>query len=358
MPENNGGRPWLKWYQPGVPADIQLPQESLVSLLDRAVAEAGSLVATQFFGATMTYAEIGAQVERVAEGLRHLGVKAGDRVALVLPNCPQHVIAFYAVLRLGAVVVEHNPLYTARELRHQFEDHAARVAICWDAAVEKLRHQPEDIELEHIVSVNLVHAMPRRLRFALSLPIPRLRALRGKLTQPASHTITWEELLGHDPLDAAVPGPGPDSLAVIIYTSGTTSAPKGAMLSHRNLYSNALQGEAWMLGAEMRKEVFYGILPLFHAFGLTLFLTFCVLKQGRLVLFPTFDPAMTIATAKKTPPSVIAAVPPIFDKLAELAVAEKVSLLSAKYCISGAMGLPLSTIERWEEVAGGLLIEG
>jgi long-chain acyl-CoA synthetase len=341
-----------------VPYDIEPPTDSLYSLLEAAVREAPNDVATQFFGATMTYAEIGEQVERVAAGLKRLGVKAGDRVALVLPNCPQHIVAFYAVLRLRAVVVEHNPLYTARELRHMFEDHAARIAICWDAAVEKLQEQPSDIKLEKIISVNLLDAMPSNLRFALGVPIPKLRKLRAKLTRPAHGAFPWGKLLENAPIEEWEPKPKVDDLAVIIYTSGTTSLPKGAMLTHRSLYSNALQGEAWMLGAQQRKEVFYAILPFFHAFGLTLFLTFGVMKQARLVLFPTFDAQMTISVAKKNPPSVVAAVPPIFEKLAEVSKEKHVSLENAKYCISGAMSLPLATIEAWEEVAGGLLIEG
>src|SRR6478752_7486905 len=127
-------QPWVKNYQPGVPAEIELPTESLTAMFERSVAEAGSAPALEFFGRRTSYTELGEQVDRAAEGLRRLGVRAGDRVALILPNCPQHVVAFYAVLRLGAVVVEHNPLYTSRELRHQFEDHQARVVIAWDKA--------------------------------------------------------------------------------------------------------------------------------------------------------------------------------------------------------------------------------
>ena len=122
--------PWVRHYQPGVPAEIELPTESLVALYERSVREAGDSVATEFFGRTTTYAELGDQIERAAEGLRRLGVKAGDRVALVLPNCPQHVVAFYAILRLGAIAVEHNPLYTERALRPIFADHTAPVAVC------------------------------------------------------------------------------------------------------------------------------------------------------------------------------------------------------------------------------------
>ncbi len=163
--------PWVKHYQPGVPAQIELPTESLVSLYERSVAEAADCVATEFFGRTTTYSELGDQIVRAAEGLRRLGVEAGDRVAIVLPNCPQNVVAFYAVLRLGAVVVEHNPLYTERELHHIFSDHGAKVAICWDVDVARLQHIQADIALEQIVSVNLLNAFPLVKKLALGLPI-------------------------------------------------------------------------------------------------------------------------------------------------------------------------------------------
>ncbi|HEY3546588.1 MAG TPA: long-chain-fatty-acid--CoA ligase [Propionicimonas sp.] len=350
--------PWVRHYQPGVPADIELPTESLVALYERSVAEAPRCVATEFFGRTTTYAELGDQISRAAEGLRRLGVQAGDRVALILPNCPQHVVAFYAVLRLGAVVVEHNPLYTERELRHMFEDHDARVAICWDAAVSKLRAMPGDVIVEHIVSVNLLKAFPTLKRLALQLPIPKLRATRDRLTQPAPGTMPWETLLTAEPLVASHPKPSVHDLAVIQYTSGTTGEPKGAMLTHFNLFSNARQGEAWMHGAQYRKEVFYAILPMFHAFGMTLFLTYGVLKQARLVLFPAFDVDLVMAAAKKSPPTVYCAVPPIYERTATEAKERGISLRSAKYCISGAMNLPDATVELWEGVSGGLLVEG
>ena len=350
--------PWVKHYQPGVPAQIELPTDSLVGLYERSVAEGGDSVALEFFGRETTYTQLGDQISRAAEGLRALGVKAGDRVAIVLPNCPQHVIAFYAVLRLGAIVVEHNPLYTARELRHLFEDHGARVVIAWDVAVEKLRDQPADIQLDAIVSVNLLKAFPTLKRLALGLPIPKLRATRSKLTQPAPGTIAWEKLLRSEPIDPSHPRPGVDDLAVIQYTSGTTGQPKGAMLTHFNLFSNARQGEAWMHGAQYRKETFYAILPLFHAFGMTLFLTYGILKQGRLVLFPSFDVDMVLDAARKHPPTVYCAVPPIYEATAKRAIERGISLRSARYCISGAMALPDSTVELWESVSGGLLVEG
>ncbi|MET1033876.1 MAG: long-chain-fatty-acid--CoA ligase [Arthrobacter sp.] len=351
-------RPWVKNYQPGVPAEIELPTESLVDMLERSVAEAGKRPALEFFGRRTSYRELGEQVERAAEGLRRLGVRAGDRVALILPNCPQHVVAFYAVLRLGAVVVEHNPLYTSRELRHQFEDHQARVVIAWDKAAAAVREFPADVEIDHVVSVNLLEAFPAAKRLALGLPVGKLRATRASLTAPAQGTLPWRKLLRHGRIDAAHPRPAVGDLAAIQYTSGTTGRPKGAMLTHFNLYANALQGEAWMAGAEYRKEIFYAILPMFHAFGLTLYLTYGIRKQALLVLFPKFDPDLVLDAMRKSPATVYCAVPPIYERTALAARERGVSLRSARFCISGAMNLPDDVVRLWESVSGGLLVEG
>lgn len=356
--ENSAAPAWVANYQPGVPASIDLPTEALSRMFERSVAEAGQSPATEFFGRRTSYAKLGEQVEQAAEGLRKLGVRAGDRVALILPNCPQHVVAFYAVLRLGAVVVEHNPLYTARELRHQFEDHQARVAIAWDKVVGTLQEFPKDVQLDAVIAVNLLDAFPPLKKMALNLPVKKLRETKASLTTGTSGTTAWKDLLGGGRLDANHPHPDVDDLAVIQYTSGTTGHPKGAMLTHFNLYSNALQGEAWMLGAKEREEILYAILPMFHAFGMTLYLTFGVKKQGLLVLFPKFDAQMILDAWRKSPATVYCAVPPIYERTALAAKERGMSLKSAKYCISGAMNLPEHVVELWESMSGGLLVEG
>ena len=342
---------WTKNYQPGVPAEIDLPDEPLSAMFARAARKGGKRVALEFFGATTTYRELADQVDRAAAGLAALGVGPGDRVAIVLPNCPQHVVAFYAVLRLGAVVVEHNPLYTATELATMFADHGARVAIAWDVAVPKLP------TVEHVVAVNLLEAFPTVKRLALHLPVPKLAATRKRLHAKAPGTTPWKQLVAHKPIRNWAE-PTASDLAVVQYTSGTIGAFKGAMLTHRNLYANALQGAAWMKDAKDGKETIYAVLPMFHAFGMTLYLTFGMLKRARIVLFPTFDVDMVLDAAKKRPPTVYCAVPPIYERTARRAIERKVSLKSARFCISGAMKLTDPVVELWESVSGGLLVEG
>jgi len=353
-------RPWLDSYAEGVPADIETPSQTLTEMMTASVRTFGRRPALEFFGAVTTYRELGDQILRAAEGLRRLGVRKGDRVALVLPNCPQHVVAFYAALRLGAIVVEHNPLYTARELRHQFEDHGAQVAIVWDKTVDTIADFPADLRVEHIVSVDLTEAMPASQRFLLRLPIPKARASRAKLTSTpkARRALPWKKLVDHRALSRRVDAPRLDDTALLQYTSGTTGVPKGAILTHENLRANAMQGQAWVPGLVAGEETFYGVLPLFHAYGMTLCLTFAMSIGAKLVLFPTFDLDLVTKAARTSPATFLPAVPPIYDQLARAASRGTIDLSTVRFAISGAMSLPVATVQRWEEATGGLLVEG
>ena len=351
-------RPWVASYAADVPAEVEVPDGSLAHLIDDSVRTYGRHVALEFFGATTTYAELGDQIARAAEGLRKLGVSKGDRVALVLPNCPQHVAAFYAVLRLGAVVVEHNPLYTPRELRHQFEDHGATVAIVWDKVAATVQDLPADLGVTTVVSVDLTRAMPASKRFALSLPVPAARTAREQLTAKVSGTIRWDSLVTSRRLKASSPRPERDDLALIQYTSGTTGRPKGAMLTHGNLTVNAAQARAWVPTIERGTSVVYAVLPLFHAYGLTLCLTFAMSMGARLVLFPKFDPDLVLDVVKKRPATFLPAVPPVYERLVQAAERRKVSLSGIQIAISGAMSLPQGIVDLWEEETGGYLVEG
>ncbi|MAP63801.1 MAG: long-chain fatty acid--CoA ligase [Microbacterium sp.] len=353
-------KPWLDAYAPGVPQEIDEVTQTLPDMLAESVRTFGRRPALEFFGRVTSYRALGDAIDRAAEGLRRLGVVAGDRVAIVLPNCPQHVIAFYAVLRLGAIVVEHNPLYTPRELRHQFEDHEARFAIVWDKVYDTVADFPSDVQPEQTVSVDVPAALPWTKRFALRLPVPRARKAREQLTRAprAKRVRRWKDLLAHGRLSRRVPGPGLEDIAVLQYTSGTTGSPKGAMLTHRNLRANAMQGRAWVPGLSEGEEVFYGVLPLFHAYGMTFCLTFAMSIGARVVLFPTFDVDLVAEAAASTPPTFLPAVPPIYDRLARAAVRDEMDLRTVRFAISGAMSLPVQTVESWEEATGGLLVEG
>lgn len=352
-------RPWTSSYAEGVPIDLPPQSGSLVDIVDASTRDYPDAPALQFFGRETTYADLSDQISRAAAALAAHGVRAGDPVAIVLPNCPQHIVAFYAVLRLGAVVVEHNPLYTPRELRKQFEDHGATHAIVWSKVVATVQEFPADLRVDTLIAVDVTRAMPWTTRFALRLPVAKARESRTALHAKTKGAIDWDDLVGHEPLPSSHPRPAADDLAIIQYTSGTTGSPKGAMLTHANLLANAAQARAWVPQI-VRGEgcVVYAVLPMFHAYGLTLCLTFAMSMGARLVLFPKFDPDLVLAVTKKHPATFLPLVPPIADRLLKAAREQDVSLAGTDVAISGAMALPHELVVPFEDATGGYLVEG
>ncbi|MDL5350411.1 long-chain-fatty-acid--CoA ligase [Microbacterium sp. zg-YB36] len=352
-------RPWTRSYAEGVPADLAPVTGSLVDIVAASARDYPDAPALQFFGRETTYRRLHEQIDRAAGALHARGVRAGDPVAIVLPNCPQHIVAFYAVLRLGAVVVEHNPLYTPRELRKQFEDHGAKHAIVWSKVIATMKDLPIDLQVTDLIAVDVTTAMPLSTQFALRLPIAKARESRAALTEHVSDVTTWQQIVSHDPIPLSHPKPATDDLAIIQYTSGTTGSPKGAALTHRNLLANAAQAQAWVPSIKRGKGcVVYAVLPMFHAYGLTLCLTFAMSMGARLVLFPKFDPDLVLAVVKKHPATFLPLVPPIADRLLAAARAQGVSLAGTEIAISGAMALPHELVVPFEAASDGYLVEG
>src|SRR5918999_537199 len=280
-------RPWLRFYPAGVPAGVEVPEVPLTYLLQAA--------------------------DRFAGALRSLGVHKGDRVAMILPNCPQVVIAFYGTLRRGAVVVMNNPLYTAPELHHQLTDSGARVVVVLDRMYETLVEALPGTHVEHVLVTSLTEYLPRTKRLALKLPLERVRALRAELTTPVpaeADVISFREMLrsirgSH----RQIPVDPRYDLAALQYTGGTTGRPKAAMLTHRNLVANAYQTAAFDPKVQPGKEVALAVLPLFHVFGLTLCLTASVLIGGTVVLIPRFDLDLVMSALRRWRPTIFPGVP-------------------------------------------------
>jgi len=352
-------RPWIASYAEGVPEDLEPVSGSLVDIVATSARDYPNAPALQFFGRTTSYRSLDEQIQRAAAALHAHGVRPGDPVAIVLPNCPQHIVAFYAILRLGAVVVEHNPLYTPRELRKQFEDHGAKHAIVWSKVVRTVQEFPRDLRVKTLISVDLITAMPWTMQLALKLPIAKARESRAALTERVTGAISWDQVVRHEPLPATHPTPGTDDLALIQYTSGTTGSPKGASLTHRNLLANAAQAQAWVPTIHRGEGcVVYAVLPMFHAYGLTLCLTFAMSMGARLVLFPRFDPDMVLEVTKKHPATFLPLVPPIADRLLTESRRTGISLEGTGIAISGAMALPHELVVPFEAETGGYLVEG
>ncbi|MCS4535626.1 long-chain-fatty-acid--CoA ligase [Corynebacterium sp. HS2168-gen11] len=354
---------WLQYYGEWTPHTLDYGDTTLLDVYDNNIALNAEKSAIYFFGRSITYGELDKQVRAAASGLRALGVRAGDRVAIVLPNCPQHVAAYFAVLKLGATVVEHNPLYTAHELEAPFNDHGARVAIVWDKACSTLEKLRRTTPLETIVSVNMIDEMPKFQQVLLRLPIPAIAKKREQLSVPAPNTIPWDILTG-----PALGGNGdditseisvtPDNVAVILYTSGTTGSPKGAQLTHRNLFSNLLMGKAWTPGLGDQEERLLAALPFFHAYGITIILNLATYIGGELVILPAPQIPLIMKIMKKHTPTWMPGVPTLYQKIAENAEANNISIKGIRNSFSGAATLPVPTVEQWENLTGGILVEG
>jgi long-chain acyl-CoA synthetase len=341
-----------------VPGHLEYGDTTIVDQLERTLARHGDRPALSFLGRSTTYAELGQRVRRVAEGLRQLGVRAGDRVALVMPNCPQNVVAFQAVLRLGATVVEHNPLYTAGELRGPFVDHGARVAIVWDKVVPVVQQLAAGSALEHVISVDLTVELPTLKRLALRLPLAKARAARDQLSSPARGVRRFAELESGPLLADEHPRPVADDVALLLYTSGTTGVPKGVPLRHRNLVANCVQGRAWVPGLEEGRESFLVALPMFHAYGVTIGVLFGLSIGAELVLLPKPEVGLLMDAFARRVPTFVPAVPPLYERILDEAERRGASIRGVRFSLSGAMPLPAALVERWEAATGGLLVEG
>lgn len=256
-------------------------------------------------------------------------------------------------------MVEHNPTYTPSELEHQLTDSGATVAIVWEHAVDAVLQVRGATALRDVVVVDLSRDLPRAARAALRLPVARARSSRAALRAAVPAELPrWHRLERRGrPLAADAPGPGVDDVALLQYTGGTTGTPKAAVLHHRHLAANAAQGHAWT-GHREATETVYAALPFFHAFGMTLCLTYAVRIAATLVVLPRFDVDMVLRAQRRRPATFLPGVPPMFERLAAAARREGVDLSSVTHAISGAMPLPAETARAWEEVTGGLLVEG
>ena len=358
-------KPYLKYYAEWTPHSLEYkPEANMSSMLDESIKANSGRDLLEFFGATTSYEEFGQQVNSVAAGLRKLGVERGTRVAMIMPNCPQHIMAYFAVLKLGGVVVEHNPLYTARELEGPFKDHGAKIVIAWDNVFDVVNKLTQTTQLETIVSVNMIEAMPLVKRLALKLPIKAIREKRDLLHGEAPGTIPFKQLMsadfGGDGKDITTPSDlGASDPALILFTSGTTGKPKGAQLTHGNIMANVTQGLAWVkdLG-KGGQEKYLAALPMFHVYGLTLTTALGVATGGKLSLLPKPEIPLIVEQLKKELPTYMPGVPTLYDKVLEAAEENNIDLSGINNALSGAAPLPVHTTERWEAKTGGKIVEG
>ena len=325
-------------------------------------------VAIDFLGAAMTYRELLEASERAAQVLRTSGVHKGDRVALITPNCPQHVVALYGALRIGAIVAEHNPLAPAEEIRSQLDAHGARVVIVWEKGIDLItdpvtgpRAGSDPLRGRTVFSVDLSAAMPVRLRAALHLPVERARRQRAAFRAeglPVGVRSWDKEVAGAHRIPSRFPYPAGSDVAVLLHTGGTTGTPKAAMLTHANLRANANQAIAWVPMLHEGGENFLCLLPFFHAFGLTFNLVCAVQKAATQVMLPKFSVDQVLAAHERRPFTFFVGVPVMFERILNGAQKRGTSLDTLRYGVCGAAPMPPEVGARWEKATGGFFVEG
>ncbi|HEY2595982.1 MAG TPA: AMP-binding protein, partial [Chloroflexota bacterium] len=353
-------RPWLTSYDRGVPADVDVPDDPLHVVLRRSAERFPDRAAIRFYGRSITYRELDNLASRFANALIGLGVRKGDRVALLMPNCPQMVLAFYGGLRAGAVMVPSSPLYVESELQHQLEDSGATVVVCLSALfglVDRVRSKVPS--LRNVIVTNIKSYFPGQVRLLFSLT--RERQGGHHVALPPDGSTFWLNplLMQASDADPGVPTVGSD-VAVLQYTGGTTGVPKAAMLSQRNLVANALQVRAWLgdLASPDGADVVLGVLPLFHIYALTTIMNSSIYGGGTMVLLPRFDVDDVLKAIQREHPQMLPGVPTMYMAINHASNLSRYNLRSLKGAISGAAPLPLEVQKQFEELTGARLIEG
>jgi long-chain acyl-CoA synthetase len=364
-------KPWLAHYDANVPAEPDIPNVQLPQLLTEAAAQCGDRTALIFYGNRLTFLQLELAADRFARALRSLGIGAGDRVAICLPNVPQFPIAFYGTLRAGAVAIPTNPLYTATEMEHHLKDSGAKAMITLDILYPTVHAVRQGMPLEHVILTNVADYLPMPL--SLLYPLKEARDQRGKPHVPASEIkrdpsiVQLRDLLARVParrggvplLDLPAPG-SPDDLAVLQYTGGTTGVSKGAMLTHRNLVANAVQTGVWPGLPRFEPHTAIVVLPFFHVYGLTVGLNMNVYNASTMILLPRFVPQDVLAAIQKYHPDLFPGIPTMYLAIAreieKRGKGEKID--SVRICLSGAAPLLGEVQSRFERVSGAHICEG
>ncbi len=354
-------RPWLDRYPPGVPADIDLSVlPDLVALFEHSVSAYADRPALDSFGVRMTYGAFGAHARAIASGLQRMGLKKGDRVAMMMPNVMAYPVALMGALIGGFTVVNVNPLYTPRELTHQLNDSGARMIFVLENFAHTVSEALPDLEvLERAVVVKpgdllglkgkIINFVSRRIKRAV-------KPYELPATIPFGTFLSWG---GEAPMKPA--GVTPDDIAFLQYTGGTTGVSKGATLTHRNVAANVLQCESWLF-AQLDREarhVMFTALPLYHILALTACCMF-MLRVGAmqvLIANPRDIPGF-IKALKTTPPSILVLVNTLYNALAQHPDIASVDFSKLELCISGGMATQASVAQRWKEITGQPIIEG
>lgn len=349
---------WHKHYPEEIPASISYDEKPLHVFLQEGAKHYNRKKALHFMGKELSFTELYLEARKMAGYMQSLGLQKGDRVAVMLPNCPQAVISYYGALMIGAIVVQTNPLYKERELEYQLKDSGANLIVCLDVLLPRVTNIRKNTELKHIIVTGIKDYLP----FPKNIIYPFIQKKQYKMVvkvEQSDDIHTWKAVFKHDP-DAftAVKINPKEDLALLQYTGGTTGYPKGVMLTHYNLVANVQMCQAWLYKTKQGQETVMGVLPFFHVYGMTTVMNMSVMFGSKMILLPKFEAAEVLKTIQKQKPTLFPGAPTIYIGLLNHPDINKYDLSSIKACISGSAPLPTEIQEQFEQKTGGRLVEG
>lgn len=350
---------WLEHYPEDIPPELNYDERPLHNYLVEAGEQYPEKKALHFLGKEMTYGQLLGEVRKLASQLSDLGLRKGDRVAIMLPNCPQSVIGYYAVLMAGGIVVQTNPLYVERELLHQVTDSGAKMIICLDSVFPRVAGIQGKTELRHVI----VTAIQDYLPFPKNVAYP---FAQKKSKQPAVKISYGDSVHSFKALIKAasaenfepVPVDAKNDLALLQYTGGTTGPAKGVMLTHFNLAANTTQMGRWMERTRDGKDRILSVLPFFHVYGMTVAMNFSIMFLSSMIIIPRFSSKEILKTIEKLKPTLFPGAPTMYIALINDPDIGRYDLSSIEVCVSGSAPLPLEVQRTFEKVTGGRLVEG
>lgn len=351
-------KPWLQHYPNDIPHHINIDEKPLFYYLQQTAKEFPTKTAIHFLGKELSYTELYIQSLKLANYLQSIGLQKGDRVSIMLPNCPQAVIAYYGTILCGGIVVQTNPLYMERELEYQLKDSGSTYIITLDLLYPRVSKMKALTNLKHIIVTGIKDYLP----FPKNLLYPLVQKKEKQVVVKVEHqrdTHLFKKIMLTALPNVTIPDINPkEDIAILQYTGGTTGFPKGVMLTHENLVANTQMCTAWMYKCKKGEESVLGIIPFFHVYGMTAVMNLSIMQAFKMILLPKFDPTDTLKTIQKLKPTLFPGAPTIYISLLNHPELKEYDLSSIDGCISGSAALPVEIQEQFEEITGGRLVEG
>lgn len=343
-------------YPKEVDWNADIPCNPVFSILENTAAQYGRHFAFDFLGHRQTWEDIHKQTLKLARGLQDMGACKGMKIGLFLPNCPYFLIAYFAILRTGATVVNYNPLYAERELASQIEDSETDIMITADLEMlyGKMSRMLSDTRLSRLVVCSFTDALP----FPKNILFRVLKSREISNIPDEKRVLLYRNLTDNDGNPAPVDIDPVEDVALLQYTGGTTGTPKGAMLTHANITANVHQCALWFHDCRPGEEKMLGVLPFFHVFAMTAVMNLSVLNGFEIVALPRFDLDQTLKLIHKKKPHIFPAVPAIYNAINNHAKLDQYDLTSLRYCVSGGAPLPVEVKKAFEDKTGCVLVEG